>query len=192
MRRLYTLIGSHEGTFDDRARAPVSSASDLPSGSPPATGQSRPARTTDLSGYGFPARVRRAHGEDSLPGGGRLQRWRSPLRGPWLTSVFGSVLLITVPIVIITGLLSYIAYGPQFGQAKRSRTGQVGEARRSLGRSFAASGWPAAVRGIPANQPKNTLLRRPANSRYSVCWIVSRTRSVNSTVTMGSPASVGS
>jgi len=47
----------------------------------------------------------------------RIQRWRSPLRGLWLTSLFGSVLLTTLPIVIITGLLSYIAYGPQFGQA---------------------------------------------------------------------------
>lgn len=46
-----------------------------------------------------------------------LQRWRSPLRGPWLTSVFGSVLLAGLPIVGLTGLLSYIAYGPQFGQA---------------------------------------------------------------------------
>ncbi|OBJ07663.1 hypothetical protein A5624_21815 [Mycobacterium sp. 1482292.6] len=43
--------------------------------------------------------------------------WRSPLRGPWLTSVFGSVLLMTLPIVILTGLLSYIAYGPRLGQA---------------------------------------------------------------------------
>jgi DMSO/TMAO reductase YedYZ molybdopterin-dependent catalytic subunit len=43
--------------------------------------------------------------------------WRSPLRGPWLTSVLGLTLLIGLPIVIITGLLSYIAYGPQFGQA---------------------------------------------------------------------------
>lgn len=43
--------------------------------------------------------------------------WRSPLRGPWLTSVFASVLLVTLPIVILTGLLSYIAYGPRFGQA---------------------------------------------------------------------------
>jgi DMSO/TMAO reductase YedYZ molybdopterin-dependent catalytic subunit len=34
-----------------------------------------------------------------------------------LTSVFGLVLLITLPVVILTGLLSYIAYGPQFGQA---------------------------------------------------------------------------
>jgi DMSO/TMAO reductase YedYZ molybdopterin-dependent catalytic subunit len=47
----------------------------------------------------------------------RPPRWRSPLRGLWLTSVLGSVLLVMVPIVIITGLLSYIAYGPQFGQA---------------------------------------------------------------------------
>ncbi|MCW2655617.1 MAG: hypothetical protein QOE41_2045 [Mycobacterium sp.] len=46
-----------------------------------------------------------------------MKLWRSPLRGPWLTSVFGLVLLITVPIVTVTGLLSYIAYGPQFGQA---------------------------------------------------------------------------
>ena len=47
----------------------------------------------------------------------RVIRWRSPLRGLWLTSVIGAVLLVTLPIVIITGLLSYIAYGPQFGQA---------------------------------------------------------------------------
>lgn len=47
----------------------------------------------------------------------QLIRWRSPLRGLWLTSAFGSVLLIGMPVVILTGLLSYIAYGPQFGQA---------------------------------------------------------------------------
>lgn len=44
-------------------------------------------------------------------------RFRSPLRGPWLTSIFGAALLVSLPIVIITGLLSYSAYGPQFGQA---------------------------------------------------------------------------
>jgi DMSO/TMAO reductase YedYZ molybdopterin-dependent catalytic subunit len=31
--------------------------------------------------------------------------------------VFGSVLLVGLPLVILTGLLSYIAYGPRFGQA---------------------------------------------------------------------------
>jgi DMSO/TMAO reductase YedYZ molybdopterin-dependent catalytic subunit len=39
------------------------------------------------------------------------------LRGPWLTAIFGAILLVGLPLVIITGLLSYIAYGPQFGQA---------------------------------------------------------------------------
>ncbi|WP_327327938.1 molybdopterin-dependent oxidoreductase [Streptomyces sp. NBC_01210] len=38
--------------------------------------------------------------------------WRSPLRGPWLTSVFGSVLLVGVPVLFVTGLLSYAAYNP--------------------------------------------------------------------------------
>jgi DMSO/TMAO reductase YedYZ molybdopterin-dependent catalytic subunit len=67
--------------------------------------------------YGFPARLWRALERHRPPGMGLLQRWRSPLRGPWLTSVFGSVLLVSLPVVILTGLLSYIAYGPQFGQA---------------------------------------------------------------------------
>lgn len=44
-------------------------------------------------------------------------RWRSPIRGPWLTSVFGAVLLASLPVVTLTGLLSYHAYAPQLGQA---------------------------------------------------------------------------
>jgi len=52
-----------------------------------------------------------------------LPTFRSPLRGPWLTSVFGLVLLIVLPIVILTGLLSYMAYGPQFGQAIPAHVG---------------------------------------------------------------------
>jgi DMSO/TMAO reductase YedYZ molybdopterin-dependent catalytic subunit len=70
-----------------------------------------------VSGYGFPAKLWSALDRHPPPGVQRLARWRSPLRGPWLTSVFGLVLLVTLPIVIITGLLSYIAYAPQFGQA---------------------------------------------------------------------------
>jgi DMSO/TMAO reductase YedYZ molybdopterin-dependent catalytic subunit len=45
----------------------------------------------------------------------RSVRFRSPLRGPWLTSVFGAVLLACLPLVIVTGLLDYVAYGPGQG-----------------------------------------------------------------------------
>ncbi len=73
--------------------------------------------TSEAGGYGFPARLWRMLDNHPPPGVRQAQRWRSPLRGPWLTSVFGAVLLVTLPIVILTGLLSYIAYGPRFGQA---------------------------------------------------------------------------
>ncbi|WKX74106.1 molybdopterin-dependent oxidoreductase [Streptomyces sp. XD-27] len=46
------------------------------------------------------------------PGPARPGFWRSPLRGPWLTSVLGGVLLIGLPVVFVTGLLSYAAYNP--------------------------------------------------------------------------------
>jgi DMSO/TMAO reductase YedYZ molybdopterin-dependent catalytic subunit len=39
-------------------------------------------------------------------------KFRSPLRGPWLTSVLGVALLAALPLVIVTGLLDYVAYGP--------------------------------------------------------------------------------
>ncbi|XBP96626.1 molybdopterin-dependent oxidoreductase [Micromonospora sp. CCTCC AA 2012012] len=45
------------------------------------------------------------------------RRWRSPLRGPWLTAVLGLVLLVGLPVVFLTGLLDHLAYGPRFGQA---------------------------------------------------------------------------
>ena len=67
--------------------------------------------------YGFPAGLWRAIERHRPPGLGRTRAWRSPLRGPWLTSIFGVVLLASLPLVILTGLLDYIAYGPQFGQA---------------------------------------------------------------------------
>lgn len=41
--------------------------------------------------------------------------WRSPLRGPWLTSVLGLALLCGLPVVMITGLLSNAAYNPRLG-----------------------------------------------------------------------------
>ncbi|MEU1446622.1 MULTISPECIES: molybdopterin-dependent oxidoreductase [Streptomyces] len=46
------------------------------------------------------------------PGPFRPGFWRSPIRGPWLTSVFGLVLLIGIPLLFVTGLLSYASYNP--------------------------------------------------------------------------------
>ena len=82
---------------------------------PPVTDGEAPETTEPV--YGFPAGLWRALERRRPPGVSLVQRWRSPLRGPWLTSIFGSALLIGLPVVILTGLLSYIAYGPQFGQA---------------------------------------------------------------------------
>lgn len=50
---------------------------------------------------------------DGPPGPFRPEFWRSPLRGPWLTSVLGLVLLVGLVIVAVTGLLSYAAYEPR-------------------------------------------------------------------------------
>ena len=76
-----------------------------------------PPPPTDSGGYGFPRQLWRGLDQHPPPELQRATRWRSPLRGLWLTSVLGSVLLVALPVVTITGLLSYIAYGPQFGQA---------------------------------------------------------------------------
>ncbi|SCL71944.1 molybdopterin-dependent oxidoreductase [Micromonospora peucetia] len=87
-----------------------------PAGNP----SDRPTRagTTQRPAPGFPRRWWRFLAAHPPPGLARIaDRWRSPLRGPWLTAVFGVVLLATLPLVIITGLLDYLAYGPQFGQA---------------------------------------------------------------------------
>jgi DMSO/TMAO reductase YedYZ molybdopterin-dependent catalytic subunit len=83
-----------------------------------------PARVGEEPAYGAPVGLWRAL--ERLRPPGQLFRgslWRSPLRGTWLTSVFASVLLVGLPIVIVTGLLSYIAYQPQFaGNAFPSTT----------------------------------------------------------------------
>ena len=46
------------------------------------------------------------------PGPFRRSFWRSPVRGPWLTSVLGLMLLVSIPVMFATGLLSYAAYNP--------------------------------------------------------------------------------
>ncbi|MFF4801538.1 molybdopterin-dependent oxidoreductase [Streptomyces sp. NPDC001351] len=42
--------------------------------------------------------------------------WRSPVRGPWFTSVLGIVLLGGITVLFVTGLLSYAAYNPDLAR----------------------------------------------------------------------------
>ena len=69
------------------------------------------------------------------PGPFRPGFWRSPIRGPWLTSVFGSVLLLGIPVMFVTGLLSYAAYDPELGGGNDRTPG-----KGVLG--FYLFGWP--------------------------------------------------
>ena len=63
--------------------------------------------------------------------------WRSPLRGPWLTSVLGVVLLWGLPVVFVTGLFSNAAYNPWLN-------GNVALQGRSRGPlDFYLFAWPA-------------------------------------------------
>ncbi|WP_446220435.1 molybdopterin-dependent oxidoreductase [Micromonospora sp. IBHARD004] len=86
-----------------------------------------PGSRTDPEGraaFGFPRRGWALLAEHPPPGARGVDgRWRSPLRGPWLTSVYGLVLLVGLPLVFLTGLLDYLAYSPQFGQALPSDVG---------------------------------------------------------------------
>ncbi|HEY6738270.1 MAG TPA: molybdopterin-dependent oxidoreductase [Actinopolymorphaceae bacterium] len=49
------------------------------------------------------------------PGPFRRTFWKSPLRGMWLTSFLGLVLLIGLTTLFVTGLVSYAAYKPRLG-----------------------------------------------------------------------------
>jgi DMSO/TMAO reductase YedYZ molybdopterin-dependent catalytic subunit len=49
------------------------------------------------------------------PGPTRPEFWRSPLRGPWLTSLLGSALLPLVVVCAVTGFLSQASYDPSLG-----------------------------------------------------------------------------
>jgi DMSO/TMAO reductase YedYZ molybdopterin-dependent catalytic subunit len=43
----------------------------------------------------------------------RQPQWRSPLRGPWLTSFLGTLLLPAVVLIALTGFISHWAYHPE-------------------------------------------------------------------------------
>ncbi|OON76212.1 hypothetical protein B1H18_21455 [Streptomyces tsukubensis] len=62
------------------------------------------------------------------PGPTRPGFWRSPLRGPWLTSVFGLVLLVGIALMFVSGLVSYAAYNPDLavGNDKTPDKGLLG------------------------------------------------------------------
>ena len=70
------------------------------------------------------------------PGPFRPRFWRSPIRGTWLTAALGLVLLLGVPVLFVTGLLSYVAYNP--GLPHNDTTGASG-----LLRSYLFS-WPTS------------------------------------------------
>jgi DMSO/TMAO reductase YedYZ molybdopterin-dependent catalytic subunit len=87
--------------------------------------------------------------------GGPFDRasWRSPLRGPWLTSVLGLVLLVGLPVMTLTGLLSYAAYDPGLGGSNDQTP-----ARGLLG-AFLVFDWPTSPSWLyRVNQGTHVLL----------------------------------
>ncbi|HEY3877858.1 MAG TPA: molybdopterin-dependent oxidoreductase [Trebonia sp.] len=62
--------------------------------------------------------------DEPPPGPFRRSFWRSPVRGPWLTSVFGLLLLASIPVMFVTGLLSYAAYNPDLSPVNDETPGK--------------------------------------------------------------------
>jgi DMSO/TMAO reductase YedYZ molybdopterin-dependent catalytic subunit len=60
------------------------------------------------------------------PGPTRPSFWKSPLRGPWLTSILGSALLPLIVICAVTGFLSQAAYNPGLGNNSLLPGGGIG------------------------------------------------------------------
>jgi DMSO/TMAO reductase YedYZ molybdopterin-dependent catalytic subunit len=58
------------------------------------------------------------------PGPFRRSFWRSPIRGPWLTSVLGLILLAGILVMFGTGLLSYAAYNPDLSRVNDPTPGK--------------------------------------------------------------------
>jgi len=62
---------------------------------------------------------------DPPPGPFRAEFWRSPLRGPWLSSLLGSAMLPLFLLCMVTGYLSHAAYDPSLGHNSVSSGGIV-------------------------------------------------------------------
>src|ERR1700743_3609040 len=58
------------------------------------------------------------------PGPFRRSFWRSPIRGPWLTSMFGLVLLVSIPVVFHPGCVSHAAYTPDLSPVNDETPGK--------------------------------------------------------------------
>jgi DMSO/TMAO reductase YedYZ molybdopterin-dependent catalytic subunit len=91
----------------------------------------------EIPGRALAARAWAWSVEHPPPGPFRPGWFRSPLRGPWLTSFAGLVLLVGIPVVFLTGLLSYAAYDPRLGGPGNDPTPRKG----ILG--FYLFTWPA-------------------------------------------------
>lgn len=68
------------------------------------------------------------------PGPTRADFWRSPIRGAWLTTVLGVVLLGGIVVVAFTGFLSHAAYQPSLGD----------NALVPVDRDIVIVGWPTS------------------------------------------------
>jgi DMSO/TMAO reductase YedYZ molybdopterin-dependent catalytic subunit len=64
--------------------------------------------------------------EEPPPGPTRPSFWKSPLRGPWLTSILGSALLPLIIVCAVTGFLSQAAYNPGLGNNSLLPDGGLG------------------------------------------------------------------
>lgn len=114
-----------DGASEPHHRAEPLDASDQPGTARPAPSKvthpvgTQPASDPSSSPLKQPAKRKPALSDllrDGPPvGPTRRGFWRSPLRGPWLTSVLGAVLLAGIVLMFVTGLLSYAAYNPDLG-----------------------------------------------------------------------------
>jgi len=63
--------------------------------------------------------------DEPPPGPFQKSFWKSPLRGPWLTSILGSALLPLIIICALTGFLSHVAYYPELGDNSITGSGGI-------------------------------------------------------------------
>ena len=69
----------------------------------------------DADRAGRPSRERSSRRPSRLAAGPfRPEVWRSPIRGPWLTSFLGILLVPAIAVIAVTGLIDHWAHYPQF------------------------------------------------------------------------------